>query len=391
MKRSPRVGLEQLPQAVAEFAPIIFADGLVADAVEHLSEPRLERGAALRRIEAAAFGFAHPQHLRQRARRGQHLGHRLPAARPNEIVWILAVGEHCELEALAGHELRQRKIDSAISGAPPRSVAVEAQDRLVCHLPQEHQLVGGERGTERRHRGLEAHAHQRDDIHIAFDRDDLAGMVRRGLAGVVRGGTRIGDVVECAAFVKERRLGRVEVFGLRVLFERAAPEGDRAPAQIGDREHDAVAEAVVWHRDVVARDQEPRLDHVLDRDALLAEVLLEREALGRRVAEPKLELRRRIEPAVGEIAARLGAAARGERGLKELRRKLDHLMERAPVLLARLVLLRDLGQRHAGLGGKPFDRFRKRDALGHHHEVEDRAVLARREIKPRHLLVIDEE
>ena len=54
----------------------------------------------------------------------------------------------------------------------------------------------------------------------------------------------------------------------------------------------------------------PGLDHVLDRNAVRAEMLLQRETLARRIAEAELELRCGIEPAVGEIAARLGAVAR---------------------------------------------------------------------------------
>src|SRR6185503_11941410 len=140
---------------------------------------------------------------------------------------------------------------------------------------------------------------------------------------------RRGDIVERAAFVEERRLRRVEIFRLRILLERAAAERNHAPAQIGDREHHAVAEAVERHRDVVAGDQEAGLDHVLDRDIVRAEMLLERETLAWRVAEAKLELRCRIEPTVGEIAARLGAVARRERVLEEFRRKLHYVLRRA--------------------------------------------------------------
>ena len=62
-------------------------------------------------------------------------------------------------------------------------------------------------------------------------------------------------------------------------------------------------------RNVVAGNQQPGLHHVLDRNAVAAQMLLEREALVGRIAEAELQLRRRIEAAVGEIAARLGAGA----------------------------------------------------------------------------------
>ena len=84
----------------------------------------------------------------------------------------------------------------------------------------------------------------RDDVDIAFDRDDGAALMR-GLRAA-------RDVVERCAFVEERRLRRVEIFRRRVLLQRAAAEGDDAAAQIGDREHHAVAEAVEGHRNVVA-------------------------------------------------------------------------------------------------------------------------------------------
>ncbi len=45
-----------------------------------------------------------------------------------------------------------------------------------------------------------------------------------------------------------------------------------------------------------------------------------------------------IEPAVGEIATRLGAAARGQRRLEELGRELHDVVERLAALLARFVL-----------------------------------------------------
>ena len=250
----PRVGLEHLPQPVAEFAAIIFAHGIVADGRRDLGDPRLERRAPLGRIEPAGLGLAHPQHVGERARGADDLGDRLAAARAHEIIGIVPFGQAGELQALAGLDQRQGQIDGAIGGAPPGGIAVEAERRLVRHLPEQNELVGGERGAERRHRRLEAGSHHGDHVDIALDRDH-----RRAL---VRGGARGGDVVERPALVEERRLRRVQVFRLRVLLERASAEGDDAAAQIGDRKHHAIAEAVVGHRDVVAGNQQPGFDHV---------------------------------------------------------------------------------------------------------------------------------
>src|SRR5262249_28643926 len=120
-------------------------------------------------------------------------------------------------------------------------------------------------------------------------------------------------------------------------------------------------------------------------------MLLEREALGWGIAEAELHLRRRVEPAVGEIAARLGGRARGQRRLEEFRRQLDDVVERLAPFVARLLRWRDLGQRDTGLRRQPLDRLGECEPLGHHHEVENAAVLAGREIEPGHFLVVDEK
>src|SRR6516225_7327087 len=118
-------------------------------------------------------------------------------------------------------------------------------------------------------------------------------------------------------------------------------------------------------------------------------MLLEREALGWGAAEAELHLRRRIEPAVGEIAARLGARARSKRRLEEFRRQLDDVVERLAPFVARLLRRRDLGQRDTGLRRKPLHRLGEGEPLGHHHEVKNAAVLAGGEIEPGHFLVVD--
>ena len=247
-------GIEQLPQPVAEFAAIIFAHGIVADGRRDLGDPRLECRAPLRGIEATGLGLAHPQHVGERPRGGNDLADRFAAAGAHEVIGIVPFGQAGELQALARPDQRQGQIDGAIGGAPPGGIAVEAERRLVRHLPQQDKLVGGERGTERRDRRLEAGSHHGDDVDIALDRDH-----RRTF---VRGGARSRDIVERPAFVEERRLRRVEVLRLRVLFERTSAESDDASAHVGDRKHDAIAEAVVGHRYVFAGNQQPRFDHV---------------------------------------------------------------------------------------------------------------------------------
>ena len=120
-------------------------------------------------------------------------------------------------------------------------------------------------------------------------------------------------------------------------------------------------------------------------------MLLQRETIRRRIAEAKLELRRRRDRAVAEIAARLGAIARGQRIGKEFGREFHHVMER----LAALLVARGIGgrrrQRHAGHRGEALDGFREADAFGLHQERDDVAMLAGGEVVIKTLLVVDRE
>ncbi len=138
-------------------------------------------------------------------------------------------------------------------------------------------------------------------------------------------------------------------------------------------------------------DQQARLDHVVDGNALPAEMLLQREALRRRIAHAEFQLRLRIEAAIGEIAARLRAILRRQRLGEIFRRELHHVMQRLAPLLAPIRVRRGLRERQSGLRGEALDGFRERDALGLDHEVEDVAVLAGGEAVIELLLVVDRE
>ena len=249
----------------AEGLEIVAAHAFVADRAGDLAEPRLERGAALGRVEDAGLGLPRPDHLDQRPGLLEHGGHRLGAGRADEVVGVLPAGEKREAEALAGLDQRQSEVDGAVGGAQARAVAVEAEDRLVGHPPEDLELALGERGAERGDGVGEAGADHLDRVDIALDRDHRA--------GVVGGLPRLGAVIEERALVEELGLRRVEVFRRHVGGERAAAEADDAAAEIGDREDDAVAEAVEGDRHVVAGDEEPGLDHLR-----LGDVLARRDA-----------------------------------------------------------------------------------------------------------------
>ena len=90
-----------------------------------------------------------------------------------------------------------------------------------------------------------------------------------------------------------------------------------------------------------------------------AEVLLQRKTIGRRIADAELQLGGRRNAAVAEIAARLGAVARGQGVGKEFGREFHHVVQR----LAALLVARGIGgrrrQRHAGHRSQPLDGFRE--------------------------------
>ncbi len=95
----------------------------------------------------------------------------------------------------------------------------------------------GQRGAARRDSG-DAGALEGDDVEIAFADDEAVGF------GFRQQFARLLQAIEHAAFRIERRLGRVDVFGLGVLRQRATAEADDFAAGIGDFEGDAAAEGV---------------------------------------------------------------------------------------------------------------------------------------------------
>src|SRR5215471_5038130 len=120
------VDIELTSQPVAEIAAIVFAHGVVRDHRRHLGKARFERGAPLGRVEARRFSLAHPQHVSERARGGNHLVDRFAAARAHEIVGIVAFGQARKFQALARLDERQSQIDRTVGGAAAGGIAVEA-------------------------------------------------------------------------------------------------------------------------------------------------------------------------------------------------------------------------------------------------------------------------
>ena len=128
----------------------------------------------------------------------------------------------------------------------------------------------------------------------------------------------------------------------------------------------------------------PGLDHVLDRHALLAEMLLQRKALARRIAEPEFQLRRGIE----RRGRRDSRAPWRRRAPPTSPRRISPQAPSTSCSVLRLSSrasssLENFGSGTPAMLRQPLDRLGERDALGLHHEIENVAVLAGGEVEPR--------
>ena len=198
-------------------------------------------------------------------------------------------------------------------------------------------------------------------------------------------------VVEQPPLVEERRIGRVEVLRRHVGAHRPPAEGDDPAAQVADRKHDPVAEAVVGDLHVLARDHEPGLLHHLDAHALAGEMIAQGEALGRRITDAEAHLRVAAQRAPGEVVPRLRPEAALQRGLEELRRHLHDVVKALALHLLFPVLAGELGQGHPRFACEPLDGLGKGQPLGLHEEGEDVPVLSGGEAMVELLLVVHVE
>ena len=157
---------------------------------------------------------------------------------------ILAVGQEQEARFLAVGEHRQRVLERAPRGLAPGGVAVEA----------EHDRVGEPKELLRVHRRRRRCRASRPRSRCRAGRARRRPCSLRRRARGRRRGWRCAPDTGRRARVpsRRRRFRRVEVFRLAGV-EHPPAEADHAAARVVDREHDAVAEAVVALAVVAAR------------------------------------------------------------------------------------------------------------------------------------------
>jgi len=116
-------------------------------------------------------------------------------------------------------------------------VAVEEEDDGVAEAAENGGVAFGECGAEGGDDIFYAVLVAGDDIGVAFD-DDGDALSFDGSLGVV-------EAIEGAGFVEDEGFGAVEIFGVIVVVDAAATEGDDATDLVADGEDEAVAHGVV--------------------------------------------------------------------------------------------------------------------------------------------------
>ena len=176
----------------------------------------------------------------QKTRQGHGFFHRLgkgfAAVGADEAVGVVLGGQEQEFDAARVGGQGQGGIQRLAGGAAAGAVAVEAEDHLVGEAEQLLHVVGRAGRAQRGHGVGKAQLGQGDHVHVALG--------DQGVAGHADGRARFKQAVELAAFAEHRGFGRVQVFGF-TLVEHAPAKADAFALDVADREHDAVAEAVV--------------------------------------------------------------------------------------------------------------------------------------------------
>ena len=269
------------------------AHAIVRDATDQLEQALLQLRAPLGRRPLSAVPFPLEQHVGERTGAAQDRLHRIRPLLADEVIRVKPVGQECKGDAQARFQVGKNGVDGPETSLLASRVTIETQDRFGAHPPQQLDLIFSQRRTERGDGLAEACFRQRHDIHVAFDGDYLFAFMGQnpGLRGVEQD----------AAFVKQRRFGRVEVLRRNVLLERAATECDYPVLQIGDRKDHAIAEPVVGNGDIVAADEHARCDHLGYGEAKPQQMILEGGTSGRSKTEAKFRYRLPFQAAPLEV------------------------------------------------------------------------------------------
>ncbi len=362
-----------------EIAPEMFAHGAVLNLASMFVEPLLQPSPRFGRVEIPRGFFINPQNLGNVPSRHQQVSHGIGALAANQAVRVLAVGQKGDTQRISRFQYRQDTFDDPPGGPDPRFVAVQANDRFGRERPQEQNLLLGQRGAERGDDIPDPRLMHLDRVHVALDHRDRALGTHRG--------DRVGQAVKGSALVKKRRFGGVEILGLAVAENPPAEGDDLAPAVL-NRKHDPAAEAIV-RISFIGFDQQPGFDQAVLAKVVAHQRGLERVAPVGRVAETELGDGFVRESPAAQVFERRASLGHAQRALEERARHAEGGDQRAARFVAGARFRVALGQRHSRLVGQPLDRFRERQSLGFHDEIENAAVLAAAEAMVETLVLVD--
>ena len=120
----------------------------------------------------------------------------------------------------------------------PRLIRIQRHDNLAGEARRDKpNLPLGHRRAHLRHHVEIARLMRLNDIQVAFDNHRRSTIANGAFAHI--------QAEQQAALVEQRGLRRIDVLGAVVLAKRATAKTDNPPALITDRNHQAIAEAII--------------------------------------------------------------------------------------------------------------------------------------------------
>jgi len=114
-------------------------------------------------------------------------------------------------------------------------------------------MLGRTRRSQRGHRIFDAMLMQHNDVHITFHHQHATLVANRR--------ARLRQAIELAPFFKNRRLGRIQIFGL-TLAHHATAKTNYLIALIDDRKHHPIAKAIIFALGFFFFDHQTRFDQL---------------------------------------------------------------------------------------------------------------------------------
>ena len=246
----------------------------------------------------------------------------------------------------------------------PGGVAIVADPHLGGIALHQARLFLGQRRAQRGDHALHAVLAQGDGVHVALHQHQMAA-----------GALLLGEVegVEALPLVEHRRIGGVEVLGLRVA-QRPAAETQHLALRADDGKDGPAAKHVV-NAALAAHDEAGALQRLFVK-ALPGQVFEGGVPAAGGEAEAEMADIRVGKAAFIEVGKRLRALPRPQCGVKKTRRRDVGLVDALALVRADGVCpRRALRQRQMRALRQQLDGLRKVQPLHLHHELYDRAAL----------------